>query len=754
MKAYNSLNIKISIGDSNVVRLYFLQLVYEKNYRHMCADLQYKVDGLKDEKTEEAWLKTSFDEASKIPKSDYDKSTNEEKKKCELLHPAHKDWLGYEWRNPRNKTCRYLASTRKTDEICDRHFPSDTTASLLEPFAGIIRKTRRVRCKRLLNAKRKMIVDGISCKKDVCNNITRKIEAVAKSPSSDKNHYLSSSWLHNAYETVKKPSITTNKQVNKICSSEFPFWTTKNWSSSTKRWQCKDLLNKYVNSVKNNNDCNPPVGGIRYTRNKRILSKCKTKKRKHRKVNIRNHAIGNARKTKKIGGLRLKKGEVSPMYLLCWGIGRIGLFIMLYLFCLVGMGMGVGNLGAVLAGIGLPLGQPVAIPALTATLPISFISWFFFAILLRINYEEVRGILYCFQVLYKWVLGYPRFRKLKNSRSYYSEISSFIKNRVEELNEMKKKMLEETEPIKNDRLITLVHIFYIFKIYDWDNGKCIQYVDKINKPFLIGKIKGEKNFNDLIEKIENNRLKNNDLEIFIKQEINPLLLKCLDLTVFIWKMENPVISGERLDFAASRIVATELSIKYDHNFFLNKIDQILSLLPLDDLYVLSRVKYILSFKIFAITTWANDFGTRVAVLEIMRNQSHSFRSVAFSPKSFQVGLLSIATELKNFSIVKKLIYTQSFLSLDEIQYFRNKVNGHIVLNGLISEIQKSDSLNKLTLLSSICVFTIANTNPFKMTETIYFSIPYLIRRSIFSRNPNSVSNDRLKGVLSNVATFL
>ena len=767
MKAYNTLNIKIHIGDSNVVRLYFLQLVYEKNYRHMCADLHYKVDGLKDS-SGTPWLKTSFDEASRIPKSEYDELTNKEKERCESTYPAVKDWAGFEWRGPKNKTCRYRASTRKTDEICDRNFPAYATVTWSDPRAGIIRKTRRIRCKRLLNAKRKMIVDGISCKKEVCNNVTKKIEAVAKDPSTDKDHYLSSSWLHNAYQRVKDKKITTNKQVDEICNSEFPILTTKNAASSTKRWQCKDLLNKYINSVRDNNDCNPPAGGIRCTRKKKTLLKCKpiikglkkqinniavnkkkftrpnckSKKHKCKKVDIRNCVIRDARKTRKMSG-----GNNSAIISICWGIGRIGVFIMLYLFCLVGMGMGVANVGAVLAGIGLPLGQPIAVPALEVSVPISFMSWFFFAILLRINYEEVRVILYSFQVLYKWVLGLPRFRTLMNSRSYYSDISKFLANRVYELHKIKES-LKANNPINNTRLITLIHIFYIFKIYDWDNGNCIQYVDRINTPFLIDKIKNEKNFNDLIKIINNEEVNHNDLadavEIFIKQEINPLLLKCLDLIVFIWKMTYPVISGEnKMSFGNNSI------FKYKHTTFLEDIDQILSLLPYNDMSFVSKIKYILSFKVVAVSTWAQDLGTKFSIDYIVWFQRKTKdRLIAFSPKSFQVGLLSIAADLGNFSVVEKLIYTQSFLSLDEIQYFKNRKRGDTALNKLTKIISNSDSWNKYTLLSSICVFTVANINPFRMAENIYFTYSFFSVSSYKKKLKNDGTNNSFGDLLS------
>jgi hypothetical protein len=72
---------------------------------------------------------------------------------------------------------------------------------------------------------------------------------------------------------------------------------------------------------------------------------------------------------------------------------RYGIFAMLYCFCLVGMGVSVGNLAAVLAGIGLPLAH-ISVPAIPVTFPIGVISWFFFAILARINFEEGRTILY------------------------------------------------------------------------------------------------------------------------------------------------------------------------------------------------------------------------------------------------------------------------------------------------------------------------------------------------------------------------
>ena len=759
MKAYNTLNIKIHIGDSNVVRLYFLQLVYEKNYRHMCADLQYKVDGLKDS-SGPPWLKTAFNEASSIPKSEYDKLTNEEKKRCESVYPAYTSVYGFEWRGPRNKTCRYRASTRKTDEICDKNFPATHI-------------TRRTRCKRLLNAKRKMIVDGISCKKEVCNNVTKKIEAVAKDPSTDKDHYLSSSWLHNAYQRVKNKTITTNKQVDEICNSEFPILTTKNAASSTKRWQCKDLLNKYINSVRDNNDCNPPAGGIRCTRKKKILLKCKpiikglkkqinniavnkkkftrpnckSKKHKCKKVDIRNRVIRDARKTRKMSG-----GNNSAIFPICWGIGRIGVFIMLYLFCLVGMGMGVANVGAVLAGIGLPLGEPVAVPALKMSVPISFMSWFFFAILLRINYEEVRVILYSFQVLYKWVLGLPRFRKLRNSRLYYNDISNFLANRVKELHKIKED-LEQNKNIKNSRLITLVHIFYIFKIYDWDNGNCIQYVDKINTPILIKKIEGEKNFNDLIKIINTKEVNSTDLahavEIFIKQEINPLLLKCLDLIVFMWKMRYPVISGQEEIFLDKK----QIFLKYHHDTFLNGIDQILELLPYKDIYFVAEIKYILSFKVVVLVTRGNDLLAKSSIAYLF-NFGRTFKnytasSFEISPKSFQVGLLSIAANFGNISLINKLIYIQSFLSLDEIQYFKNRHVGGSALNKLTEIISNSDSMNKYTLLSSIHVFTLANINPFRMAENIVFTPYFYIYKKNLKREGNPYGPNKLGDVASN-----
>jgi hypothetical protein len=399
-------------------------------------------------------------------------------------------------------------------------------------------------------------------------------------------------------------------------------------------------------------------------------------------------------------------------YTVCIGLGRIGVFIMLYFFCLVGMGIGVVNLSSVLAGIGLPLAH-VTVPAIPVTFPISVISWFFFAILLRINYEELRVIAYAFQVAHKWVLGAPR---LMINGGFNSRDTNEFVEKCRSLYKFKKKydydnsIDDAIKTEQNEDLKNLLNDILDFK----NNWKMFSEKKGINN---------DKNFTTLNSKIDKDLVCENDIDLFIKQELNNLLIKCLDYEVFMWKMRNPIISGEIKTFTNTYVRKLYGYPNYNHTNFLDKINDILSLLPLGDSYVLLRVKYILSFKALCITTWGQDIGSKAVVAYIVSSSRavHRLRPVAFSPKSFQLGLLAIAAYHGHSELVEKLIHTQSFLSFDEIQYFKNTLHGDKGCHFLVHKLLLSNSINKYTLLSSILVFTIANVNPFRMTENIVFT---------------------------------
>lgn len=703
-----TLCIPIDFYSSNFTRLYFLILIYEKNYKNMCADLQYKIDRM-------TWLKPSYDEASRISKETFEETYYKDVNVCET---SYKDDIEkcnktYNPLNPLKSACRATAFTKKlicgasptrlTDEICNK----------LNVGSLTLKKTR---CKRLLNAKRKMIIDGITCNNETCNNVTRKIEKL--------------DWLKPAYEKVKNGK-NGDIDVSKICNEELPNSFTER--NVTKRIRCNNLLDLYIKSVKSNSSCDNTKGGkLKHSKKRKTKSIHNSLKNKLGNLNVKVLKMKKTRRyivkksknitKKKRGGLLWRffgkstsKDKIINLVFL--GILRYGLFAMLYCFCLIGIGVGVGNL---LAMLNTTTG-PITIPAAPASLSTAVISYFFLGILIRINWEEIRIVVYALERLIKVGVNSMLYGSLWKSKEYGN-----IQNKlIEASNHIKKLMLKSDTNITNiEYLKYLICYIYKLKNINWDG--MFTEVNKINSLSSItyenthGEVSNGNNeiFKKIIISLEKPALEEEDFSTIVnfkKTEIDPLLLKCLKLFVFFFNNTLCFIninSIEKVHYTARNMfrIIDEISSP-------NVVKEAISIIKNMRCIVFCPIKRMGVFR--PLISYTSIVGK-----SLFRSHANVIKSTneVLCPRCYKVDIFTLAACGEDWESIEKMIHFKRIFSMEEIQFFTGS-NGKInIFNELKRKICQSDSINKYSLLNSAGIFTLSNFNPFNIVTNIPASI--------------------------------
>lgn len=279
----------------SIVQVYHLVKIYNKRYENKCPKLRKKIYEKLD------WMKEPYDKASKITRAEYQQAeTDYMKKNCSSIITRY---------TPYYYVCKDLAKKVKTNEICDEHFKNyDQT-------------TKNVRCKRLLNAKRKIIIAGVSCDDE-------------------------------ATVTDSIPESTAKEG-----------------------------------------------GKIRRTFKKVVNKKTKAKKRKGFRTSFKTSRKNRRRVSRKYkGGFHITDG-INVLSISMF-IFRMWAYVGLYLMCLGGMGTPAA---IAIAGTATGVGFPFALIAMPHAINGAVLSTFILVLLVKINYEDFRGLIYIIPALFQQI---------------------------------------------------------------------------------------------------------------------------------------------------------------------------------------------------------------------------------------------------------------------------------------------------------------------------------------------------------------